>query len=253
MFFSYSRFPLHFAALNQNIDIMRALLQYHAEVNKQDWDNYAPLHYCAKLGFIAGAKALLDEGASINIQTRLKETPLILALANSQNDMVHYLIKMRADVKKPDVVHRPPISYAMNKECIKLLVDAGCDVTMPDDEGLTPMHWAVYDKCDTFDLLKKYGADINAYDINRRTPLHIAAQLGYEKQIVYLLVAGANYHANDLEHNNPEATLRANNFFGLTIIFTTFYEQEQSGQINLEQLLEVAEEAGLSKITDSST
>ena len=230
---------------------MRALLESKAEVNKQDWDNYAPLHYCAKLGFIAGAKALLDEGASINIQTRLKETPLILALANSQNDMVHYLIKMRADVKKPDVIHRPPVSYARNSECIKLLVDAGCDVTMPDDEGATPMHWAVYNKCDTFETLKNYGADINALDINKRTPLHIAAQLGYEKQIVYLLVAGANYHINDIEHNNPEATLRANNFLGLTIIFTSFYEQEQNGQINLQQLLEIAEEASPTKITET--
>jgi hypothetical protein len=31
-----------------------------------------PLHYCAHVGFIDGAKVLLDAGAKINTETRLK-------------------------------------------------------------------------------------------------------------------------------------------------------------------------------------
>lgn len=218
---------------------MRTLLSANAEVNKQDWDNYAPLHYCAKLGFVDGAKALLDDGASINIQTRVKETPLVLALKENHTSMIQFLINSRADVKKPDVIHRPPISYARDDEAVKMLVEAGCDITMPDDEGSTPVHWAVKTKSDTIEILKKYGADIDAVDINKQTPLHLAAKLGYGRQIAELLCAGANYHAIDSDHNTPEATARANNFLDLTIIFTAYVEQEQNNAVNFEKLMAV--------------
>lgn len=49
--------------------------------------------------------ALLDAGASINIQTRMKETPLIIALDSGQYEMVQFLINARADVQKPGLQH----------------------------------------------------------------------------------------------------------------------------------------------------
>jgi ankyrin repeat protein len=197
------------------------------------------LHYCAQLGFIEGAKALLDEGASINIQTRLKETPLVLALNENHTSMIQFLISSRADVKKSDVIHRPPISYARDDAAVKMLVEAGCDITMPDDEGLTPMHWAVKTKSETIEILKNYGADIDAIDIYKRTPLHLAAKLGYSRQIGLLLCAGANYHAVDCDHNTPEATARANGFLNLTIIFTAYVEQKQNNDVDFEKLMAV--------------
>ena len=37
-YFYFYRYPLHFAAMKGDIDILRALLAAKAEVNKQDWD-----------------------------------------------------------------------------------------------------------------------------------------------------------------------------------------------------------------------
>ena len=59
-----------------------------------------PLHYCSEFGFKEGAKLLLDAGASINIQTRMLETPLITALISGQKEMVHFLLNSRASVEK---------------------------------------------------------------------------------------------------------------------------------------------------------
>jgi ankyrin repeat protein len=64
---SIHRYPLHFAALKGDLNIVKSLLDAHAEVNKQDLDNYAPLHFCARVGFIGGTAPMLDKGAAINI------------------------------------------------------------------------------------------------------------------------------------------------------------------------------------------
>ena len=76
------------------------MISAHAEVNKQDWDNYSPLHFCAQTGFVEGAILLLSSGAAINIQSRKKETPLSIAVQNDQFGMVKFLIESHADVQK---------------------------------------------------------------------------------------------------------------------------------------------------------
>lgn len=94
------RFPLHFAVLKNNLDIVKALIDAHAEVNKQDWDNYSPLHFCGQTGFVEGAQILLTYGAAINIQSRKKETPIMIAVQYDQFNMVKFLIETHADVQK---------------------------------------------------------------------------------------------------------------------------------------------------------
>ena len=73
---------------------------------------YSPLHYCSNIGFIDGARALLDAGAFINLQSRLQETPLIMALQEKQSEMVDFLIQSRADVDKAGLhISKSPFFY----------------------------------------------------------------------------------------------------------------------------------------------
>lgn len=76
------------------------MIEAHAEVNKQDWDNYSPLHFCAQTGFVEGAQILLQFGAAINIQSRKKETPIMIAVQYDKFNMVKFLIESHADIAK---------------------------------------------------------------------------------------------------------------------------------------------------------
>ena len=67
------------------------------------WDNYTPLHFCAQSGFVEGAKLLISHGASINIQSRKRETPLLIAVQYDQFDMVKYLIEIHAEIQKSSI------------------------------------------------------------------------------------------------------------------------------------------------------
>lgn len=71
------------------------------------------MHFCANGGFIVGAMALLDAGAHINIQTRMLETPLIIALDSDQYEMAQFLLRTRADVSKPGIRH---VSFSLAED-----------------------------------------------------------------------------------------------------------------------------------------
>ncbi|KAL7904673.1 hypothetical protein GGI35DRAFT_484193 [Trichoderma velutinum] len=70
------------------------------------------------------------------------------------------------------------------------------DVTKIDNDGLTPLHWALRNTMDIYDIsctvakLIKNGADTNAKDKDGHTPLHYAARYG-NLQAVQLLAQKA--------------------------------------------------------------
>ena len=57
-----------------------------------------------------------------------------------------------------------------------LLNRGGADVHAKDNEGKTPLHWAVeQDTSGTVEVLLNRGADVHAKDNEGKTPLHTAA------------------------------------------------------------------------------
>lgn len=176
------RFPLHFAVLKNNLDIVKALIDAHAEVNKQDWDNYSPLHFCGQTGFVEGAQILLTYGAAINIQSRKKETPIMIAVQYDQFNMVKFLIETHADVQKTAIgifkkkfffimffnllyFNRSPLFYANIGSIAGILIDSGAAIEHKDDDGMTALHSsAERGKVEVCKVLIEKGAQVNALD-----------------------------------------------------------------------------------------
>ena len=55
-------------------------------------------------------------------------------------------------------------------------------------------------------LLIRFGADVNARDLNRRTPLFVAAQMNNVKAVGVLLANMSNAFAMDKDHTRAEET-----------------------------------------------
>ncbi|MDR1740449.1 MAG: ankyrin repeat domain-containing protein [Synergistaceae bacterium] len=85
---------------------------------------------------------------------------------------------------------------------VRKAIDAGVDVNAKDEDGLTPLMYAVRDSGDpeVVSALLKAGADVNAKDNTGRTPLTYANTSGV---IHVLLGAGAEVDARDEEGNTP--------------------------------------------------
>jgi ankyrin repeat protein len=72
---------------------------------------------------------------------------------------------------------------------LQLLIDKGADVNAPNRRRSTPLHWAIHDEAKVRLLLSK-GANVNAKQAQGRTPLYLAAMLGNGVPTMRLLLSG---------------------------------------------------------------
>ncbi|RPB08580.1 ankyrin, partial [Morchella conica CCBAS932] len=86
---------------------------------------------------------------------------------------------------------------------LKMLVDAGADITAMDEDGNTPLHRAVCAGSrlagpgEAVGVLLEWGADIEAKDERGRTPLACASEGANEGLVKMLLEKGADINTED--------------------------------------------------------
>jgi uncharacterized protein len=83
-----------------------------------------------------------------------------------------------------------------NKEAVRRLVKEHVDVSTPQPDGATALHWAAHwDDLEIADLLIRAGASVNAANELGVTPLSLACSNGNAAMVEKLLAAGANSNA----------------------------------------------------------
>ena len=91
------------------------------------------------------------------------------------------------DVRLADAVKKRNIEYA------RTLLAEHVDVTVPQGDGATALHWAVhYGEADLADLLIRSGANVNAATDLGATPLYLACLNADGQMVEALLKSGAN-------------------------------------------------------------
>ena len=120
----------------------------------------------------------------INLQNGLRRTALHLAVEASNTALVILLLANKADILIPDFMGNTPLHLAAAKdpvdaEMIELLLAdpvASGQVNARNVNNKTPLHIAAT-HCDAHiaKLFIDYGADVNASDNEGNTPIHIAA------------------------------------------------------------------------------
>jgi ankyrin repeat protein len=212
------RTPLHRAASNGRVEVLRVLIDAGARKDIRDNEGKRPID----LADTYELKKLLNPNLSesfdsydpyeLMIIPPNKKAEMIKAefLRRKQNlDLIENLITLGANLNWRDessydrtllhftVVHNHPIVTEM-------LIDAGVDLESTDVDNRTALHLAVRDgKSFISDMLIEAGANANAQDKWNNIPLHIAAYDGNTNIAQILIGAGSELNVQDSGGNTP--------------------------------------------------
>ena len=162
------------------------------DVNIVGLQGFTALHMAAHNGHVEIARLLLSKGANPKHQKGLNKpgfvneagwSPLHWAAKNNHADMCELLIEHGAsiDAEASAAFHfGTPLHIAAGAEervdALESLLKAGADVDLRDDEGNSPLHFAVSrGAVKATQLLLRFGADPLASNAQRQTPLTMAA------------------------------------------------------------------------------
>ena len=92
-----------------------------------------------------------------------------------------------------------------NLSSVNKLIEQGADINATNIDEKTPLHIAAFElNLEIVKVLINAGADVNAKDINLHTPIHIASGWGNEELMERLISAGANVNViNKIQENTP--------------------------------------------------
>ncbi len=115
---------LMLAALKGHVALVKLLVENDADVNKSGW---APLHYAATAGNVPIIELLLDNSAYIDAESPNGSTPLMMAAMYGTPESVKVLIQAGADLNVKNQLGLTALDFAVrgNRQNAKELIETG--------------------------------------------------------------------------------------------------------------------------------
>ena len=195
--------PLMIAVGQQYYRIVKLLLQSGAYVDSKaniKLEETTALHYAASNNDTQLVSLLLNANADVNISNTIGATPMHVACYNGNEENVKQFLKVGA---QPNIctksgqspLHAAILSTYNNVKIIEKLLNAGADPNLAEINGLTPLHVACsHEKecAEIVQLLLTAKANTDVLHSKGHTPLSVAACKGHSKIVKLLLKSGAN-------------------------------------------------------------
>lgn len=148
---SQKRSLLLLATQNNDLKMAQLLVAFGADVNQQDVIKDSPFLYAGATGQTELVKLYLKNGARFDVFNRYNGSALIPACEKGHLEVV----KLLANTKGFPIDHVNRLGWTALMEAVvlgdgsdtyvevvQILIDAGCDVNIPDSDGVTALQHA---------------------------------------------------------------------------------------------------------------
>jgi ankyrin repeat protein len=189
-------FRIVYNSSQNQIALLKILIEYGADVNFQKPDGAAALHHAKKISL---ANTLIENGA--NVKLRNKGGSTVLHYQN-ENRLATLYLSLGIDVNDKDKLDNTPLhsSIYSKSEFIKFLIEQGANVNLPNINGWTPLIMLCMteyaDHNDNIDIIKKIdillasGANLNAKDNRELNSYNHALMVNNNELAEYLKEKG---------------------------------------------------------------
>ncbi|NXY10204.1 MYPT2 phosphatase, partial [Pteruthius melanotis] len=193
------------ACIDENLDMVKFLVENGANVNQQDNEGWTPLHAVASCGYLNIAEFLISHGANVAAVNSEGEVPSDIAEEAAMKDLLLEQVKKQGvdldlsrkeeeqqmlqdarqwlnsgrieDIKQPRT-GATALHVAAAKgysEVMRLLIQAGFNLNVQDNDGWTPLHaaahWGVKEACS---ILAEALCDMDIRNKLGQTPFDVA-------------------------------------------------------------------------------
>ncbi|XP_076214317.1 protein phosphatase 1 regulatory subunit 12B isoform X5 [Aptenodytes patagonicus] len=170
---------LHQACIDENLDMVKFLVENGANVNQQDNEGWTPLHAVASCGYLNIAEYLISHGANVAAVNSEGEVPSDIAEEAAMKDL------LLEQVKKQGVdldLARKEEEQQMLQDARQWLNSGRIEDTKQPRTGATALHVAAAKGySEVMRLLIQAGFNLNVQDNDGWTPLHAAAHWGVKE------------------------------------------------------------------------
>jgi len=200
--------PLHYAAAQEHIGVVRTLVEaggdVNAKMNTKVGENETPLHTAAVWGRTEIATCLLEHGADVNSRQsdEQQSMPIHSACEEGHTEVIKLLVNFGGcNIDAPDAFMSTPLMLAItlkHSSLARTLIEMGANINASNRIGPV-IHKALRTKqYDLVTLLINHGADVNSREeSDAETPLHSLCRYDDSPVSVMKLLVdhGANVNA----------------------------------------------------------
>ncbi|KAJ9590717.1 hypothetical protein L9F63_016233, partial [Diploptera punctata] len=210
---------LHQCCIDDNEEMMKLLIEYGANVNAEDSEKWTPLHAAATCGHLHLVRYLISRGSNLLAVNADGNMPYDICEDEAALDYIEGEMARRGVTQELIDETRAATELQMLKDLHQLSAESK-DLEAYDHQGATPLHIAAANGyLRVVEFLLDHNVATNVKDNDDWQPVHAAACWGHLEVLELLVQHGADLNAKTKHDETPAAEV-----FSIYLIFYMLFQ-----------------------------